>query len=926
MSGLSRTTLSAVVTIALATVLGCSEPGNADLLSSAKSYLEKKNATAAIVQLKALLQKEPNSPEVRYLMGQALLEQSNPTAALLELKKASTLGFNTNLVSPLLAKALLATAQYKVVVEEFAGKTLTDPTAQGEIHTSLAIAQAALGNSREMAAALESALKVAPNLAWALRTKARVLTARSNFQDALLLVDQAIKSDPTNGDGHQLRGAILFGSKKDDVGALASFQKSLQDPKTALAAHMSIIAMHLSTDKRALATEQFAQLKKAFPKSMHTVYAEAQLAYQDKNYVRTKEVLQPLMNVFPNSAQLLLFAGSADKQRGALLSAEAQLAKAVQLAPELADARKALAETLLQMGHPNKAHTVLRPLLEGSEVDAAAVALSASAYLQEGKLQQAVAQYQLAEKLAPDDVQIRTALALAELAKGQAGAAFGKLQSIAASDAGSTADMALIAAHMRRKEHAAALSAIDKLQAKQPKLPTASYLRGLVQRQRLDLKAARAAFEDALRLEPTHYVSTANLASIDMAELMPSKAQARFEAVIKQNPQNASAYMALADVLVQQRAKPEVIVALLQSAIAANPTEVGPRLGLLAILIDTKDSNQALSAAQAALAAIPNQPDVLYAAGRALANAGDDQQAISTFSKLINLQPKAPLPHLRLADIFARRKDEAAAALSTRRAFDVAPESADVQRSVIQLMQRTRDSTLAFSLARDLQKRQPQRASGFLFEGDLHSLSKSWPKAEAAYRLALNKTDPSGRSAISVYTTLVAAGQAGEAEKFASGWIKEHPKDLLFQSRRAEAAMAKNDFGLAESRFLEVLTIEPNDLSALNNVAWLLAKRGKKESLAYAQRALAIAPDDASVQDTLAYAFAASGQTTEAIAAQLRALVLKPNEPVFRLSLAKLYISAGEKDKARVELDSLTTLGAKFAGQAEVASLKKSLQ
>jgi hypothetical protein len=43
------------------------------------------------------------------------------------------------------------------------------------------------------------------------------------------------------------------------------------------------------------------------------------------------------------------------------------------------------------------------------------------------------------------------------------------------------------------------------------------------------------------------------------------------------------------------------------------------------------------------------------------------------------------------------------------------------------------------------------------------------------------------------------------------------------------------------------------------------------------------------------------------------------------LRLAKLYIKAGDKTRARAELDSLSRLGDKFSGQAEVSALLKTL-
>ena len=44
-----------------------------------------------------------------------------------------------------------------------------------------------------------------------------------------------------------------------------------------------------------------------------------------------------------------------------------------------------------------------------------------------------------------------------------------------------------------------------------------------------------------------------------------------------------------------------------------------------------------------------------------------------------------------------------------------------------------------------------------------------------------------------------------------------------------------------------------------------------------------------------------------------------------RLNLAKIYIKAGDKARAKAELETLAKLGEKFPAQPEVAALLKSL-
>ena len=74
-----------------------------------------------------------------------------------------------------------------------------------------------------------------------------------------------------------------------------------------------------------------------------------------------------------------------------------------------------------------------------------------------------------------------------------------------------------------------------------------------------------------------------------------------------------------------------------------------------------------------------------------------------------------------------------------------------------------------------------------------------------------------------------------------------------------------------------------------------------------------------------ALALAADKQVGKAIELQLRALAMRPSDPFMRLNLARFYAQAGEKRKAKAELDRLEALGDRFAKQTEVAVLSKGL-
>src|SRR6218665_972394 len=85
-----------------------------------------------------------------------------------------------------------------------------------------------------------------------------------------------------------------------------------------------------------------------------------------------------------------------------------------------------------------------------------------------------------ASKLDPSDGRKRTALAMTQMASGKLEAGLEQLQDIAATDQGTSADMALISTLVRRNELDKALAAIDRLEKKTPNVPLTGQLRAPV--------------------------------------------------------------------------------------------------------------------------------------------------------------------------------------------------------------------------------------------------------------------------------------------------------------------------------------------------------------------------------------------------------------------------------------------------------------
>lgn len=918
----TRTQL-AFSSLLVALLMGCSEKPEA-MLSSAKDYMAKNDNKAAVIQIKNALQSNPDMPEARFMLGTALLDSGDPVGAETELRKAMELKQPQDQVIPPLARAMLAQGQTKKLTDELAKTELNAPAAKANFLTTMATAYAMQSKPEAAQDALNAALAADPGYAPALIMQARQKAGQKDFDGALTMLEEVIAKNPKSHDAWKLKGDILLFAKSQQPEALAAYRKAVEVKPDFLAGQAAVINMLLRQNNLADATTQMAELKKFSPNHPQTKYLEAQLAFQKKEFIPARDLILQALKSAPDNVQALQLAGAVELQLNSPVQAEAYFSKALQSAPNLALARRALVMIYLRSGQPTKAMDTLMPGLNRDNVDPALYAVAGEVYLQNNDLKKAEEYFTKANQQDPKNAKSRTSLALTRMMGGQVDSAFDELHDIASSDSGTTADLALISVHLRRQEFDKALAAIDGLEKKQPDKPLAANLRGRTLLAKKDLVGARKSFERAVAIDPTFFPAVATLAGLDLANKKPEDAKKRFEAVLAKDPKNAQALLALAELAARTGATKDEVAKLINNAVTANPTEAPPRLLLIDFHLRNKDIKLATSAAQDAVAALPNSPEVLDALGRTQLAAGEFNQAIASYNKMAGMQPLSPLPHMRLADVHMANKDKDAAAQSLRKALEIKPDLQQAQRGSIMLDVDGKNIQGAISTAKTMQQQGPNNAVGYVLEGDINASQKNWDNAATAYRTGLKQVN-SPELAIKLHSVLLASNKAAEADKFAASWQKDHPKDAAFLLYLGDGAIARKDYAVSEKLYASVIKMQPNNAVAYNNLAWVTAKLGKEGAIVLAEKANTLAPNQPAFMDTLAVLLSDKGDYAKAVELQNKVVGLQPENPLFKLNLAKIHLKGGKKDLAKKELDELAKLGDKFGGQAEVSELLKGL-
>ncbi|THF65525.1 PEP-CTERM system TPR-repeat protein PrsT [Pseudothauera nasutitermitis] len=910
--------------LAGALLAGCGDSPD-KLVDSARTYIERQDLQAASIQLKNALQQDGALAEARFLLGQVNFGLGDMSGAARELQRAEELGYPAERIAPLLSTALVRTGEFDRVIDRYAATRFAEPSAQARV--SGALGTAYLGKARlpEARAAYEVALAAASDDTEARLGLARTRLFSDDLDGARREVDAVIAQTPDNADAHALRAQIQIAAGQQDD-ALKALAEAVRVRPDAVAYRYELVGLLLGSGREDEARAQIEALRAHSPDSPATRFLLALMAHRDGQETAAREDVQRALRDAPDFLPAHLLAGSVLFRLGDHQQAQTHLARVLDRLPGHRVARQQLALSQIAAGQGGRALETLKPLIDAAPEDARSLTVIGQALLAAGDFERAAEYFERAAKAAPDSPGARLRLGVARVGTGDLSEGLADLEVAASMDgAGIQADTALVLARLRANDQAGALKAADALVARHPDNAEAHNLRGGVHMARRDWPAARADFGKALELRPDLLAAVINLARVDIAEQRLEGLEARFDAFHQAHPANVDAYVAHADLKTAAGAPPAEVLAVLERGLGAVPGAQPIRLAMVRELLRAGDARRALAAAQEAAAANPNNPSAVEALARAQLAVGEHQQAISSYGRLAGLLPASPAPLIEQAGAQLSMRDLAGAEQSLRRAIAVQPDAplARARLAAVLADQQRFDDALA--LAREMQGRAALVTLGNEIEGEVHMRRGEWEAALAAFRKAAGQA-PRAELIAKQHAALSRAGRGAEANRLAAEWLRAQPRDTVLRVYLAEQALNAERLDEAAQRYREVLAITPENALVLNNLAWVAGRRGEKEAVALAERALELSPGNPVVLDTLGMLQIERGQAEQGLANLNRAVSLAPALPQLRLNLAKAYLKLERRSDAVGTLDALLgQLPADSPVHREAAALRATL-
>lgn len=894
-----------------------------EYLQEARTYLEKGEVKAAVIQLKNLLKESPLNAEARLLLGKAYLKLGDGPSAVKELEKARDLRSGKEQWLVPLGQAYLLQAKLQKVLDEISLDDQLPEGIQADIYALHGMARLALQDREKALEDFNAALDLDSTHSDALLGLARAELQNKDFKRAIDHANQVLKNDPKNVGAWVLLGEVKR-LKNNPQEAIDAFAEAIKLQPHNVQARLGRAIANLALQKPKEAQRDIEHVRKTAGNIPLALYLHGLIAFQNKEFQEAEDALIKVLNAVPGHPPSRLLLGAIAYHQGKLESAENYLSSYLRNLPKHLPATKLLAATRLKLRRPVEAISLLEKFVEEAQQDPQFLALLGSAYLQDKQFDKGVDYLGRAAELAPDAAAIQAQLALGHMASGQLEQAVGELEN--AVDLGQDliqADVMLVLALIRQKEHDKAIAAANRLSKKLPDNPMPDNLIGAAYLAQGDADKARKHWQNALDKKPDYASAALNLAKLDFREDKLAAATSAYQKILEFQPDNLAAFIGLAQIAEKRKSYDEM-VKWLQKAREKHPAALPPALMLTRYFLAMGKSLQALEIARSAQSHHTDDPMALRNLGLAQMAADKAASAVVTFKQLAARLENSPEARHLLAQALYKNGDRTAASAEWDKALAIAPDflPAAVARTEVALREKRYPKALEY--AQGIQEKNPESAIGYQLEGEIERVQKQYGKAYQAYQKAY-RIAASSILAQRLFETLRAMDDDAEAFRLLENWLKGHKHDANAWLALALGYQETGQKRKAMDAYERANELVPNHYLILNNLAWLYHETGDRRAVDLAEKTLNLAENNPEVIDTVGWIFLHHDREDEGLLLLQQAAVLAPHIPLIRLHLAEALIKTGRKDEARKELMRLLHDEGMFPERAQAEALLKAI-
>jgi putative PEP-CTERM system TPR-repeat lipoprotein len=926
--------LGVLMSTAVLGLAGCDQSsgdGSAGALARAQKDYDAGEVSAAVIELKNALQKDPKNADGRQLLGKILLRTGDPVAAERELSRAWDLGLQDDETRLLLAQARLAQGHYADVVNAVKVDQGTATPVARDLLAARGEALLGLGKIDEASKAFNDVLAEGPH-AIAYAGEARVALIRGDQTRARAMLDEALALAPDDPQIGMLDADWLYQEGRYQDAAARFHEVVKADPRN-LMARLGEVRAFLAGGDVKQAQNLIEPIMKARSDDLAVVFEDSLVQYTAGNYQRAKADAERILASNEQQETALRIAGSSAYQLGDLEQTLARLSQYLAIRPDDNEARKMFAATQLRQNNPEGAKSTLRPLMDkplDSMDDPMLLTLIGSASAQSGDLENAIKYFNRASVLVPKDAKVRQQIADLYIAAGDTVNGEAGFKQALALESDNENDpaldktlRALILSLINQQKYDEAIEKAKLLQEREPNSTAGYVLAGTALIAKGDVTGARAAFNKALEVKPGAADAASNLAMLDLQEGRIDSARDHLKSVLELDPGHLRTLLLLAE-LELQTGNPEARQKWLEQADDKNPQSVEARILLARHYLAVGKADRAVAVAAPAMQDNPKNAALTEVLGRAQL-ATDPAAAVATLTQWSTLRPNSGEPLYLLARAKLSQGDLVGAKAAAEKAIEVEPKHQAARLTLIEVLLANKEMDQARQQLGTLQKDAPDNPMVMEMAGRVEMLDGRPQDAVGHLTQARQKLDiPEINRELARAQWL--ANDHAAAMKTLEDWVGRNPGDAQSQILLAgfyDQSARPDD---AKKAYEAVIQSQPDNWAALNDLSWLLYRQGDaKAALPYAQKAYGIQPKNADVADTLGVVLLAGGDASRAVSVLGDAAGAQPKRQDIGYHYAQALAAAKRPEDARKVLESVLSNDQKFDQRADAEALLSKL-
>ena len=665
----------AVTGILLLMLAACGGIGMDDqqLLEHAAEYAQNGEMNAAVIELKNILQRNPDNAEARYRLASIYLQYEDYPAAEKQFRRAGEAGWNSAESRIGLVKSMLEQNEYSAALKECVVDDTFPVDAQADLTALRAVALTGLERQEDALAALSTSEQIQPDAMLVLQTRIDFLIADGNTAEAARVTARALELYPDSA-GFKLRQAALLANDQDLTQADEQLREIIAlDPPGYISGHghrarLALVKIRIIEQNH---SDTSSFIKPLYGRDTEALYLGALLAYQEDNFELAGQLLLELLKRSPGNMPSMQLYGMVNYSQENYEKAAYYLSKYVSTNPDNLAAQKQLSLAYMKLGQFDEAGTTLSAAIDEDIDDAELFALAVTNAFSSGDTRTGLLMLERASKAAPDNLPLRGELARAYLFLGETDRAIQTYEAIIAQGGqdNETEKMLLLARAklaLQEGNTEKVLELAKQLQQKQPGYAMGYELEGIaLMSQKSYTQSSRAfrmawdrapssplaiLFSESLKLSGQQAAATQPLT--DWLSKVPrdtrvrqllgttwmelgknNKAIETYEQVIKEEPDNVVALNNLAW-LYGLDGNPRALV-LAESALKAAPDDPGVQDTCGWLRVQQGQIETGLHLLEKALQQLPDAPEVRYHHAVALYQSGERDTAIGMLKDLL---------------------------------------------------------------------------------------------------------------------------------------------------------------------------------------------------------------------------------------------------------------------------------------------------